>query len=214
MPHCTTIAHHTAITVWERLWPSGDPATNFTKALEAETAKAFKVHTGEDLDPGIRTLAYAPIYDDSAPKPLIITIHAWWNRRREGRRQVIAQSVNEWLCSLDSTFVDAVVNVIIVGAWKRKDPYENTDAMPVFELLELPAASSRDYPYLETLNRYLEERDIRYVGELIQRTADELSAQVPRLTPHEIIWLRAKLSGCGLALRGEEPIPALVPAEL
>lgn len=37
--------------------------------LETTTAKAFEIHTGEDLKPGVMTLAYDPIYDDTAPKP-------------------------------------------------------------------------------------------------------------------------------------------------
>ncbi len=184
------------------------------KALEAATAKAFARHTGEDLRPGVMTSAYNPVYDDTAPKPLIVTIHAWWNRLREGRRLLIEQSVNEWLCMLDTAFADAVVEVIMVGAWRRDDRFENTHAMPIHELLGLPTANPVDYRFLRPLERALFGRDIRFVGELIDCTAYELANEPDRLTPFEIQELRIKLSRYSLALKGEHPFPELVPAEL
>ncbi len=214
MPHCNTIARHAAITVWERLWPDGNPEKNYMKALETTTAKAFERHTGEDLKPGVMTLAHDPVYDDTAPKPLIVTIHAWWNRFREGRQFLTEQSVNEWLYMLDTAFADAVVEVIMVGAWTREDRYENLEAMPIYELAGLPDADNQAFPLLERLTSTLAERGTLFVGELIRCTADELSAVPPRLIPYEIAFLRRKLSEYGLALKGEHPIPELVPAEL
>ena len=214
MPHCNTIARHTAITAWERIWPSGDPEANFMKALEATTAKAFKLHTGEILEPGVLTVAYRPVYDDTAPKPLIITIHAWWNRHREGRRLLIEQSISEWVYALDNAFAEAVVKVIVVGAWNRENRYENMDAMPVYELLGIPTASAFDYHFLGPLELTLVKRDVRFVGELITCTADALANLTDRLTQAEIQEIRLKLSEHGLALKGEQPIPELVPVEL
>lgn len=143
-----------------------------------------------------------------------MTIHAWWNRLRAGRRLLIEQSVNEWLYMLDTAFADAVVEMIMVGAWTREDCYENMHAMPIHELLGLRTASAVNYHLPRPLAQALVNLDIRFVGELINCTADELADLTDRLTPTEIQKIRLKLGKYGLALKGEHPIPELLPAEL
>jgi len=201
MPHSTTIARHSTISVWESLWPNGDSIANYGTTLEEVVAKVFKAYTGEILEPGTHSLAYAPVYDDTAPASLVIMVAAWWSEERAGKFEAMERIIEKDVRSWHPAFADAIVELNVGGGWDPRRPTENLHAMSVEDLFYEAIAISRRSggPDRLTIHR-LNNAGLRTVGQIIQRSPDEIKrqTQVQWKGLRNLVWSLKQLN---LALR-------------